>query len=536
MGVTALDLGLRGAAAGLFLFMVVVVMVRARPLDAIKLLSAAMSAAGAAYAIVSAPFVPKAALFWTLPIMAANPVIFWLWARVTFDDDFTVRRRHAALWLTVIGIAFAVSFTWTTWPMLAKAGARSLAGIALVLSLAAAVQTVRTWSADLVAGRRRLRLAALILSLLFIALLEGSDLTSISSASVGISGSLATALGLFALSTVAAWSLFYPPPARPALVAIATDASGHAGAAPRIEPAADGGREAVAPLLLRRLDHLMTVERIHRQEGVTIGMLAARLGLTEQRLRQAINEGLGYRNFNAFLNRYRLDEAKVALSDLSQRDVPVLTIALDAGFQSIGPFNRAFKADTGLTPTEFRRDALTRPGSDAPGARRAGLAAGPAEISADPPVVSLCAAGTLCRDAAAAHRRRPARQQRPPARQHRSPDQPRDAQSAGSRAPGYSDRDRPQPRSDLDRVDGSADPRPFAGHQPAGRDRLWHGVRLRLAVAPPDRFAADPGAGLAAPPRARRLADHGEPCFCQLAATRPDAIRFAGATCYALAI
>jgi AraC-like DNA-binding protein len=31
---------------------------------------------------------------------------------------------------------------------------------------------------------------------------------------------------------------------------------------------------------------------------------------------------------------------------------------MDAGFQSIGPFNRAFKADTGLTPTEFRRNAL----------------------------------------------------------------------------------------------------------------------------------------------------------------------------------
>ena len=39
-------------------------------------------------------------------------------------------------------------------------------------------------------------------------------------------------------------------------------------------------------------------------------------------------------------------------------DIPVLTIALDAGFASITPFNRAFKADTGLTPTEFRQMAL----------------------------------------------------------------------------------------------------------------------------------------------------------------------------------
>jgi sec-independent protein translocase protein TatA len=47
----------------------------------------------------------------------------------------------------------------------------------------------------------------------------------------------------------------------------------------------------------------------------------------------------------------------IELRDM-QREVPVLTIALDAGFGSIGPFNRAFKADTGLTPTDFRRQAL----------------------------------------------------------------------------------------------------------------------------------------------------------------------------------
>ena len=38
----------------------------------------------------------------------------------------------------------------------------------------------------------------------------------------------------------------------------------------------------------------------------------------------------------------------------------MLTIAMDTGFQSIGPFNRAFKAATDLTPTEFRRLAVAR--------------------------------------------------------------------------------------------------------------------------------------------------------------------------------
>ena len=43
-----------------------------------------------------------------------------------------------------------------------------------------------------------------------------------------------------------------------------------------------------------------------------------------------------------------------------QAEVPVLTIAMDAGFQSLNPFNRAFKAETGLTPTEYRRSRAGR--------------------------------------------------------------------------------------------------------------------------------------------------------------------------------
>jgi len=362
MGLIALDLGLRGAAAGLFLMLMVVILVRVHPFSSMKLLGAAMAATGAFFAIATAPYVPKTTLWWTLPILAGNPVLFWLWARAAFDDDFVLRYWHGALWLSVIGIGLSVSLGWTAWPTLARAGSRLLSLVALVLALSAIVQTVRTWSADLVAGRRRLRLAIVAVSLLFIAVLAGSDLMSFSSGTTriidpGISGSLSNAFGVLALAALAGWSVFYPP-ANPALVATAVAASGDAASGAPIGPRSQNNRDTIAPALLRRLDRLMTVERIYRQEGLTIAVLAARLDLPEHRLRQVINEGLGHRNFNAFLNRYRIDEAKAALSDLSQRDVPVLTIAMDAGFQSIGPFNRAFKADTGLTPTEFRRDAL----------------------------------------------------------------------------------------------------------------------------------------------------------------------------------
>nr|WP_280708549.1 helix-turn-helix domain-containing protein [Bradyrhizobium sp. BR13661] len=353
---TALDLGLRGAVAGLFLMIAVVILRRVRPLDAIRWLSVAMAVSGALYAIVTAPFVPKATVWWIMPVLAANPVLVWLWARASFDDDFVVRRWHGVLWLAVVGVWFSVIYTSTTWPMFAKAGVRSMSVLAIILSLSAALQTVRTWKTDLVAGRRRLRFAVLILSLLIVVSLSVPELMPISARSFGISGSLATAVGLLAIAALAGWALFHPPP--PAVVAIAATGSENMGHVASTK-ATEGGR-AVASLLLRRLDNLMTVERIYRQEGLTIGGLAAKLDVPEYRLRQAINEGLGYRNFNAFLNRYRIEEAKAALSDPSQRDVAVLTIAMDSGFQSIGPFNRAFKAESGLTPTEFRREALAR--------------------------------------------------------------------------------------------------------------------------------------------------------------------------------
>jgi AraC-like DNA-binding protein len=355
MGLTALDLGLRGAASGLFLMMMLV-LAQLRPTNRGIILGTAMAAGGAVYAIATAPFIPKSSLAWTMPILSAQPVIFWLWARATFDDDFILKRWHGVLWLAIVGIGFAVTLGWTSWPALARGGAKALPMVALVLAISAAVQTVKTWRADLVARRRRLRIAILMINLAFIGLAAGASLSSLPIASPGGPGSFASALGLFVVAMLAALGFLGVKAAAPAMQATPAPASGKTQVADR-----DGNdRGSVAPVLLRRLDHLMTVERIYRQEGLSIGGLAARLDLPEYRLRQAINEGLGYRNFNAFLNRYRIDDAKAALSDPTQREVPVLTIAMDAGFQSIGPFNRAFKADTGMTPTEFRSDSLAR--------------------------------------------------------------------------------------------------------------------------------------------------------------------------------
>ena len=73
-------------------------------------------------------------------------------------------------------------------------------------------------------------------------------------------------------------------------------------------------------------------------------------------MRRLINGHFGFRNFNEYLNRYRLDEIAARLVDPETQQLPVLTLALEAGFQSLGPFNRAFKQAYGVTPTEYRRE------------------------------------------------------------------------------------------------------------------------------------------------------------------------------------
>lgn len=102
----------------------------------------------------------------------------------------------------------------------------------------------------------------------------------------------------------------------------------------------------------------LMAEGHYKKMGLTIGELAADLGIAEHQLRSLINRELGFRNFSAFLNSYRLAEAKTQLADPSLAKRPVLSIAMDLGFASIGPFNRAFKLHTGQTPTEFRREKL----------------------------------------------------------------------------------------------------------------------------------------------------------------------------------
>lgn len=59
-----------------------------------------------------------------------------------------------------------------------------------------------------------------------------------------------------------------------------------------------------------KLDQLMEKELLFKKEGLSIQGLTRSAKVPEYRLRQHINQSLGYRNFNQYLNTYRIKLAK----------------------------------------------------------------------------------------------------------------------------------------------------------------------------------------------------------------------------------
>jgi AraC-like DNA-binding protein len=225
--------------------------------------------------------------------------------------------------------------------------------VPLVFAVLAVFTASRQWQADLVESRRRLRRFIVITgtayTLTMLALRLASPHGRLSDAAsmldVGlllfvVGGALCKLMRLQGLEVLA---LPLPPASSLPLDMAQTSAK-------TTPDAFDSHDEA----LVHALHELMTKERAYRSEDLTVARLAQRLKTPEYRLRRVINQRLGHRNFSAYVNGFRIDEAKAALANPARRDLPILSIALESGFQSIGPFNRAFKAATGLTPSEFR--------------------------------------------------------------------------------------------------------------------------------------------------------------------------------------
>jgi AraC-like DNA-binding protein len=302
---------------------------------------------------------PRPLALVTLALCVSTTTWLWLAARGLFDDGFafTVPLLGSALGMFALGLAANVPRMDAALAGLPDAGAGALGQLHAVAMLgftvAALWEAARGWRDDLVEPRRAARrwvalgiglyaAVALIVELALRGRAVGALLPALHVLGIGcVAMALAVLVARRSLDVILGVQ-----PATPLLETLAVASE------PAASPAAAVPRPA-SPALLR-LTQAMTEQRTYRREGLTLAMLAEALGLGEAALRNLINQELGYRNFNDFLHHYRLQEAA---DRLTSEDLPILSIALECGYGSIGPFNRAFRQRFGMTPTEYRAAA-----------------------------------------------------------------------------------------------------------------------------------------------------------------------------------
>lgn len=81
-------------------------------------------------------------------------------------------------------------------------------------------------------------------------------------------------------------------------------------------------------------------------------MLAKEIGITPPQLSEFINSYFDM-NFNSFINKYRVEEAKKII--LENSDKTILNIAFEVGFNSLSVFYKAFIKFENITPAAFRK-------------------------------------------------------------------------------------------------------------------------------------------------------------------------------------
>ncbi|GJL86381.1 MAG: transcriptional regulator [Minwuia thermotolerans] len=337
------DTVLRLLTMGAFALIAATLVVR-QPRQSLTWLLVILIACTTAYLLLSGgdPLAPDMGLFRLLLLGLAPTVPFAVWAVVmtAFDDAF----RHVRVCIAALALLAAMqALAFATLPEDLRPALVTLQRIGGLLMLSHAVfRTLAGRRDDLMERRRRWRLIAVammvlqVTSVLLVELVvtEPEMLALLTPVNAG---------AILALTLLFGVSFLTIDPVEP----------------PQQVPRATPGQQSCPPddRVAGPLRAFIDSGGLW-QSGLTVAGLAAKAGVTEHRLRSHINRDLGYRNFNAFLNVHRVAEAQKRLADPELARTPVLTIAMDLGYGSLGPFNRAFREITGTTPTAYRRENI----------------------------------------------------------------------------------------------------------------------------------------------------------------------------------
>ena len=101
------------------------------------------------------------------------------------------------------------------------------------------------------------------------------------------------------------------------------------------------------------LKRAMEVKQYYQEPELSLSSLAGRLNMPPHELSRVINTALK-KNFNDFINEYRVIDAARKMQDPAYDHITLLGIAFESGFNSKTSFNRIFKQMTGKSPTEYK--------------------------------------------------------------------------------------------------------------------------------------------------------------------------------------
>ena len=105
--------------------------------------------------------------------------------------------------------------------------------------------------------------------------------------------------------------------------------------------------------LKKKLTKLMEEEKRFCDEDLTLNVLARELEITPHQLSEFLNRKLKL-NFNSYINKYRIREAKELL--ITDEGRTITSICYAVGFNTKSVFNEAFLNHTGMSPREFRKN------------------------------------------------------------------------------------------------------------------------------------------------------------------------------------
>lgn len=331
------------------LILTVIIIIRSEVISYLKIPASLFSLCVLGYLVVDwEPLKEQPAFYFFLVPAIALPFAFWLFSQSLFNDGFRLRR-----WIGLVFIGFLL--IQLTFYIISYEGSDgrleninrivsiSQHALPLLFVVLGIISAAQDREADLIAARFQFRTHFIFLtaSLIFLTLLS----------EIAFHGkNVPVFLDLLQKILIAGLTFFF---AGYGLILkqgffMITD----------LPPQQIATKPDVDNVILTKLKAIMDDQQYWRTEGLTIRQLAETMQVKEYKLRLAINQDLGFRNFNDFLHLYRIEEAGKLLANPEKKDLTILEIAYEIGYKSLAPFNKAFKEITNMTPTEWRRSKM----------------------------------------------------------------------------------------------------------------------------------------------------------------------------------